>query len=232
MHSPRQESDTICGGGGPEEILELLAACVDGDSGAASRLLRAHAPAAAESARAASLARLVNAAVFRSSWEGASGVIPEPPLHVAAKHGHLAVCKLLLEAGADAAAVSRGGYTALFDAAWAGRDAVVQLLLQAGCPIEGANRSSALLIAVNKGHASVVSALVRGGADVLAETGDGRAPWRSAADGRQPAVAEALIYLSPPALQAQLRSLVEGWTIEVLPGHGAHGEVRRPAASA
>ncbi len=52
-------------------------------------------------------------------------------MFISAQFGHTEVCALLLENGADREVPMRGiGWTPLFVAAWAGKAAVVQALLQ------------------------------------------------------------------------------------------------------
>ena len=54
------------------------------------------------------------------------------PLHSAAAGGHTAVCRLLIERGADVNAVQRGSFTPLMAAAQNGDGELIEMLLAAG----------------------------------------------------------------------------------------------------
>jgi uncharacterized protein (TIGR02996 family) len=56
----------------------------------------------------------------------------DTPLHQAAIHGHLQVCRLLLQRGANPEAPDRGAWTPLHHAAAAGHGPVIDLLLREG----------------------------------------------------------------------------------------------------
>jgi hypothetical protein len=107
----------------------------------------------------------------------ASGVSPnaatqfqtdQAPLYWASHFGLAQVTTLLLEHKAEVGWVHRSdGNTALHSAAIMGRHSVVQLLAQAGAPLDAANKhgSTALHLAALKGHTATCTALVDVGAD-------------------------------------------------------------------
>ena len=70
----------------------------------------------------------------RSSGEGRSRTSHPPPLIAAAKAGHAAIVRLLLQAGAELSAVDSAGCSALWHAADRTHSEVVCLLLERGPP--------------------------------------------------------------------------------------------------
>lgn len=78
------------------------------------------------------------------------------PLHMAARHGSLAVCRLLLSAGADVTAVSKDLSTPLHEAGEAAQTEVIQLLVAHGasCLVEDKHHMTPLSTALRKSFAS------------------------------------------------------------------------------
>ena len=90
------------------------------------------------------------------------------PLLYAARNGHEAVVKLLLERGADIDSKDEWGRTPLHWAAESGHEAVVKLLLERGAAVDSKDRwgRTPLLWATESGHEAVVKLLLERGADV------------------------------------------------------------------
>ncbi|KAL3162656.1 Ankyrin repeat and SOCS box protein 16 [Trebouxia sp. C0009 RCD-2024] len=78
------------------------------------------------------------------------------PLHMAARHGSLAVCRLLLSAGADVTAASKDLSTPLHEAGEAAQTEVIQLLVAHGasCLVEDKHHMTPLSTALRKSFAS------------------------------------------------------------------------------
>ncbi|MEE6478869.1 hypothetical protein FKM82_012033 [Ascaphus truei] len=74
--------------------------------------------------------------------------------HYSSRHGHLRVCRLLLESGADSNAQTHGGSTALHRAAFCGHCQVGQLLLEYGADpaLTDSDGKTALHKAAEGGH--------------------------------------------------------------------------------
>ena len=95
------------------------------------------------------------------------------------------MAKLLLEKGADVAAASNSGTTALMCAAVGGHEAVAQLLLQHGADVAAAKNGgeTALMLAALGGHEAVAQLLLQHGADVAAASNEdvtvAMRPWPS-----------------------------------------------------
>jgi ankyrin repeat protein len=87
-------------------------------------------------------------------------------LHWAAREGHEAVVRLLVEKGADVKAKDKNGRTALDHAARRGHEAVMRLLVEKGADIKakGDDGRTALDRAARRGHEAVVRLLVEKGA--------------------------------------------------------------------
>jgi ankyrin repeat protein len=91
--------------------------------------------------------------------DGKSGYTP---LHYASRAGHLAIVKVLIEAGAAVnAATTAGGATSLHRAAYAGHRDIVEVLLHSGALLHlaDADGQTALYKATQQGHSEVVELL-------------------------------------------------------------------------
>ena len=100
------------------------------------------------------------------------------PLHLAAFFGHLDAVKMLLDSGAPMLAISNNNESNLpINAAAAGRrNAVVQLLVERGCPPDARSSDqgyTALHLAANNGNVELIEFLLRSGADRNLKTGAG-----------------------------------------------------------
>lgn len=129
--------------------------------------------------------RLVNA-------RNAFGVTP---LYFAAGTNHVAVAKLLIEAGADTNAKSTVGQAPLAAAAALGYAEVVRLLLAHGAKVNDTDkfRLTALHEAAAYGHTAVVKLLLTHGADVAAKDVKGVTPLQLARERGHPRVVEILV---------------------------------------
>ena len=94
----------------------------------------------------------------------------------AAEGNHEEVAKLLLDHGADVAAATNNGRTALMLAAAGGHEAVTKLLLDHGADVATATKKgqTALIRAAFGGHEAVTKLLLDHGADVAAADGTGK----------------------------------------------------------
>jgi ankyrin repeat protein len=93
-------------------------------------------------------------------------------LHWAARHGDVALARMLLLAGANVKAATRlGAYTPLLLASQAGHAALIGVLLEAGADpnTPTANGATPLMLAAGAGKADAVRALLARGADVHAK---------------------------------------------------------------
>ena len=116
-------------------------------------------------------------------------------LVLAAQEGHLAVVRLLLEAGADKDAADTDGDTALHIAAKEGHLEVVRLLLEAGADKDAADTDgyTPLHFAARKGHLEAIRLLLETGADKDAATTHGSRALHIAAQEGHMAVVRLLL---------------------------------------
>lgn len=102
------------------------------------------------------------------------------PLHLAAHFGRTGAMRILLDAGANVAAVStnKEANTPLHAAAAGGSLDAVIALLDRGCAVDAraAGGHTPLHIAAGNGFEPIVRALLAAGADATAADGDGRTP--------------------------------------------------------
>lgn len=108
------------------------------------------------------------------------------PLYIAAKGGHLAVVKLLLEKGASIDAKAEDDCTPLWIGAFNGHLNVVTLLLEEGAAVEGKHKDGVtpLAAAAQQGQLEVVRQLLQKGAVADAKDNDGVTPLARAAQNR------------------------------------------------
>jgi ankyrin repeat protein len=118
-----------------------------------------------------------------------------PGLIIAAGSGHEEVVRLLLDRGADVAAKTEYGWTALHWAAESGHEAVMRLLLDQGADIAAKDERgrTALHWAAENGHEAVVRLLLDQGADIAAKDGEGRTALHWAAESGHEAVVRLLL---------------------------------------
>lgn len=118
------------------------------------------------------------------------------PLHLAAFFGHRDAAALLLDAGAEVAAVSRNSMrnTPLHAAAAGGHSEVALLLIDRGAPVSvpDAGGHTPLHIAADNGLLSVVEALLARGADPLAVDAEQMTPLARAAARNHNEIIDAL----------------------------------------
>lgn len=90
-----------------------------------------------------------------------TNALANQPLHAAAAGRNLAVCKLLIEAGADVNARQHGGFSPLHGAAEGGQQELVELLLDNGADrkARAANGDTPATLATKSGHTSIAALL-------------------------------------------------------------------------
>ena len=128
--------------------------------------------------------------------EAKGGVFEWTCLHTAVRYGHLAICRLLLDKGAQVEAKSSRGVTPLHFAAAEGHIVIVRLLCDHGADVEArGNRGwRPLHEAAWYGHISVVKELIEErNAEINARTDDGRTALRVAIQQNKPDVAAYLV---------------------------------------
>ena len=128
--------------------------------------------------------------------EAKGGVYEMTCLLTAAANGHLAICRLLLDKGAQLEVKDRFSCTPLHHAAVQGHVEIVRLLCDRGADIEArSNRGRrSLHSAAWKGHISVVKELIEErNAEVNARTDSGRTALRVANRYDKPDIAAYLI---------------------------------------
>jgi len=115
--------------------------------------------------------------------EAKGGEYGQTCLMTAARSGHLAICRLLIDKGAQLEAKNSNGSTPLHHAAIQGHVEIVRLLCDHGADVEARGNAGwrPLHTAVWKGHISIVKELIdERNAEVNARIGDGRTALRMA----------------------------------------------------
>ena len=128
--------------------------------------------------------------------EAKGGVFGRTCLHAAAYNGHLAICRLLLDKGAQVEAIDNIGWTPLHQAARQGHVEIVRLLCDRGADVEACCNGGyrPLHHAAFNDHLSVVKVLIEENADINSRDDcDGRTALRFARDGNKPDMAAYLV---------------------------------------
>jgi ankyrin repeat protein len=105
-----------------------------------------------------------NAAVNQETTD--NGVTP---LHVASHRGHLDVMRVLLVANADVVCCSRGGESAVFEAASSGHLDVVRLLVGAGADVNSQLVNAVLVVDAESSGLTPLGAAMANHHDAVAE---------------------------------------------------------------
>jgi ankyrin repeat protein len=131
---------------------------------------------------------------------GAGADVWQPPLCVAARHGHTDVCRALLDAGADVNDADACGDSVLMYAAEIGFDDLCALLLERGATVDACNHNgvTALGCAAQAGHDSVCRALLDAGASAQPGSSPTFVPLLGAARAGHEAVCALLIERGAP----------------------------------
>ena len=120
---------------------------------------------------------------------------------IAAYNGHLAICRLLINKGAQLEAKYSDGWTPLHGAAFNDRVEIVRLLCDSGADVEARTNDNSfrpgsrpLHYAAHSGHISVVKELIEErNAEINARDEDGRTALRVARDRNKPEIAAYLV---------------------------------------
>ena len=121
--------------------------------------------------------------------EAKGGEYEETCLMIAAINGHLAICRLLLDKGAQVEARNINGCTPLLLADWNGHYEIVRLLCDRGADVEARANDGwrPLHSAASFGHISVVKELIEErNAEINARTDGGRTALTVATDYNKP----------------------------------------------
>jgi len=122
--------------------------------------------------------------------------IPLPPLHIAARRGHIDVAAYLISQGADVNKKDTLVFTPLAHAAMRGRARMISLLLKHGATVDARDRDglTALHYVSNSRNAiEAARALVAGRPNVNATDGEGITPLHYAAMFKREAIARLLM---------------------------------------
>jgi ankyrin repeat protein len=119
------------------------------------------------------------------------------PLHLAAFFGHSEIARILLDGGAAMLTISKNNEANLpiNAAAAGGRNSVVKLLVERGCPPDARSSDqgyTALHLAANSGNVELIEFLLRAGADRTLKTGSGETPYDLAVKKGHHSAAESL----------------------------------------
>lgn len=133
------------------------------------------------------------------------------PLIVAAKHGHEAVCHILVNAGADASATDRRGLSALHHACIEGHATIAALLLDAAKRMPNATITSdgkiaapPLHLAVEHGATACVKLLLDARCDAAARDAQKATALHIAARNGCKGAIDALVSAAPDLLSAKV----------------------------
>jgi ankyrin repeat domain-containing protein 50 len=118
-------------------------------------------------------------------------------LHWAIEGAQTSLVRLLLNGGADKAAIDADIETALHKAAKKGEDAIVRLLLHHGAEIDARDHDNCtpLHFAAANGHEAIVKTLIEHGSDIYATDDECRGTLHHAANSRNPKILEVLLDL-------------------------------------
>ena len=119
------------------------------------------------------------------------------PLHLAANFGHLGVSSILIEHGANVAAIDTDQQTPLHLAAKSGHSAIIRILIKHGANTNAndCNQQTPLHLAADSGNTAVISTLVEHGADTAANDLNQQTPLHLAANSGYSTVISILVQL-------------------------------------
>jgi ankyrin repeat protein len=128
------------------------------------------------------------------AWTGET-IIGQTPLHLAARRGHEAAVRILLDRGANIEAQSIWSETPLVLASEHGHEAVVRILLDRGANIETRSTwlETPLVVAAKHGHEAVVRILLDRGANIETRSTCSETPLVVAANHGHVAVVRILL---------------------------------------
>ncbi|KAL5610415.1 hypothetical protein FOBRF1_006532 [Fusarium oxysporum] len=111
------------------------------------------------------------------------------------RNGNIEVVKMLLEKGADAAAVTKDGRTPLHEALKNGHSQIAKVLIEKGADARTADNygSTPLYLALQNGHLEIAKVLIEKGADARAANDYGSTPLHLASQNGHLEIAKVLI---------------------------------------